>query len=339
MQIRMERYLKWRPWVVLGILGAFFAAGCAALKESRPLILNKEYEKMIAGRLDADYVGTDNCLRACHFHDKRRRDFDLSTMGAQLSRESGMPIVNCESCHGPGSLAIEGITPEKVKADAAKGKQTACDYKTLIDMKKLPAQAKSLICLKCHTANATFNLHNWNASNHNQADVSCSDCHNVHVGHNLKVRPRETAEMCYRCHEDIKAAFKLPNHHPVPERKIFCTDCHDAHGGLSARNLRRDTVKETCTQCHAEKEGPFLFEHADLTEDCRACHTPHGSVNNNLLVARQPFLCLQCHQSHQLTGSTTAEVQRAFYKRCTDCHSQIHGTDLPSASGTGKFTR
>lgn len=335
----MEIHGTWRRWAVGAVLAAFVAAGCAALKESKPIILVKEYEKMILGRLDADYVGTDNCLRACHAHDKKRRDFELSTMGVQLSRESGMPLVNCESCHGPGSLAIEGITPKKVQEDAAGGKVTACNYKTFVDMKKLPAPAKSLICLKCHTANATFNLHNWNVSVHNIGQVSCSDCHNVHAGHNLKVRPRETAEMCDRCHLEVKAAFALPNHHPVPEKKVFCTDCHDPHGGIAEQGLRRDTVKATCTQCHAEKEGPFVFEHADATEDCRTCHTPHGSVNNNLLVLREPFLCLQCHTTHKFTSATTAEDKRAYYTRCTDCHSQIHGTDLPFLNGKGRFTQ
>jgi DmsE family decaheme c-type cytochrome len=333
----MERFLNWRKWMAIGILGAFFAAGCAALKESRPLYPIKEYEKMIAGRLDADYVGTDACLKACHVHDKIRRDFDLSTMGAQLSRESGLPLVNCESCHGAGSLAIDQLTPERIQADAKAGKKTACDYKTFIDIVNLPAQARSLICLKCHTANATFNLHNWNASTHAVSDVSCSDCHKIHGSHNLKVKLRDAAEMCERCHEDIKAAFALPNHHPVPEKKVFCTDCHDPHGGSAENNLRRDTVKATCTQCHAEKEGPFLYEHADISEDCRACHTPHGSVNNNLLILREPYLCLQCHPTHRITGSTTAETKQAYYTRCSDCHSQIHGTDLPSPSGKGRF--
>ena len=335
----MKRTENWNKWLALGILAAFFAAGCAALKDARPILPIKEYEKLIAGRLDADYVGTDACLKACHVHDKRRTDFDLSTMGMQLSRESGLPLVNCESCHGPGSLAIEGLTPEKVAADERAGKRTACDYKTFIDMKKLPAQAKSLICLKCHTANATFNLHNWNASTHAVVDVSCSDCHNIHGGHNLKVTLKETAPMCEKCHQDVKAAFSLPNHHPVPEKKVFCTDCHDPHGGGGEKNLRRETVKATCTQCHPEKEGPFLYEHADLTEDCRTCHTPHGSVNNNLLVLREPYLCLQCHPTHRLTGTTTAEAKQARYTRCSDCHSQIHGSDLPSPSGTGGLTQ
>ncbi|NIS75324.1 MAG: cytochrome C, partial [Deltaproteobacteria bacterium] len=52
---------------------------------------------------------------------------------------------------------------------------------------------------------------------------------------------------------------------------------------------------ETCTQCHAEKGGPFIFEHAENTEDCLTCHNSHGSVNDNLLTIRVPFLCLQCH--------------------------------------------
>lgn len=335
----MNRLMKARKKLAAVLLGVLAVAGCAALKESRPILPIMEYEKLLAGRLDADYVGTDACLSACHVHDKIRRDFDLSTMGVQLSRESGLPLVNCESCHGAGSLAVAGLTPERLAADEKAGKRTACNYKTFLDIKSLPPQARSLICLKCHTANATFNLHTWNASTHNIADVSCSDCHAIHAGHNLKVRPRNMADMCDKCHPDVRAAFALPNHHPVPEKKVFCTDCHDPHGGTAERNLRRDTVKAACTQCHAEKEGPFLYEHADITEDCRICHKPHGSVNNNLLVMREPYLCLQCHAAHRLGGSTTAETKRALFTRCTDCHSQIHGSDLPSASGRGRFTQ
>lgn len=317
----------------------FIFLGCESIRTSKPIMPIKEYEKMIVGRLDADYVGTARCLSACHFHDKLKRDFEGSTMGAQLSGKSGLPLVDCESCHGPGSLAIEGITPEKVEQDRKKGIQTKCKYETLIDYKTLPPQAMSLICLKCHTANATFNLHNWNAGVHNTSDVSCSDCHKIHAGVDLKVKPRDTYKMCTNCHQDVIAEFSLPSHHPLKEQKVFCTDCHDPHGIPTEKSLRKNTVKETCTHCHAEKEGPFVFEHAENTEDCRTCHTPHGSVNNYLLNVRVPFLCLQCHEGHRTGTTATLESKGAFYTNCTDCHSRIHGTDIPSASGTGRFTQ
>lgn len=323
--------------IFIVLLAALY--GCETLKSTKSIMPIEEYERMLVGRLDANYIGTNRCLSACHSHDKIRSDFEASTMGAQMSSESHMPLVNCESCHGPGSLAVEDITPELVAKNAELSKVTACKYDTFIDLKNLPSQAKSLMCLKCHSENATFNLHNFKAGAHAFSDVSCFDCHNVHAGPSLITQPKDTKGMCLKCHQEQAAEFLLPSHHPVIENKVFCTDCHDPHGTASEYLLREDTLKETCTRCHGEKEGPFAFEHADINDDCGACHSPHGSVNNNLLTVREPFLCMQCHSippEHLSTGSTK-QSRGAYFSRCTDCHSQIHGSDLPSTSGKGRF--
>ena len=163
----------------------------------------------------------------------------------------------------------------------------------------------------------------------------------------MKVTHIAAGILCFNCHQDAQAQFSLPSHHPLKEGRVSCVDCHNAHGGFAGHDLLQDSVKETCVQCHSEKRGPFLYEHADVTEDCINCHSPHGSVNNKLLNAREPFLCLQCHDSHRINTDTgggviqgiTLERGMALFTRCTDCHSSIHGSDVPSTSGNGRFTQ
>jgi DmsE family decaheme c-type cytochrome len=138
--------------------------------------------------------------------------------------------------------------------------------------------------------------------------------------------------------------FAQFSHHPVPEHKMACVDCHEPHGTTQESLLLGQTVKAMCTRCHMEFQGPFVFEHADVTETCTNCHQAHGSPNDPLLTAAQPFLCMQCHAGHLGRGTrsaqgtlSTQEMKAALYSRCTDCHSSIHGTDIPSGHGRGSF--
>lgn len=326
----MHRYL---PMMFAVFAFSLFVTACGHLKESKPILPVRAYERMIVGRLDAEYVGTDNCVAKCHKHDKITDDFRHSVHGEQIKPETRLPLVNCESCHGPGSLAIAELEDDPELNDTLKKK---CDTAKFLDIMNLPPQAQSLICLKCHAAASIPTLAHWNASPHALNDVSCFDCHKLHQGPQQKVSHEEMAELCYGCHPEVKAENQLFSHHPLREKKMACVDCHDVHGTTQEKLLRGNTPKETCTRCHMDKQGPFVFEHADVTENCANCHAPHGSVNNNLLNAAMPFLCLQCHGGH--TIANTAGVKQLFTNRCTDCHSQVHGTDIPAPAVTGSGT-
>ena len=315
-------------------------SACSALRESKPILPIREYEKMIVGRTDANYVGTDNCVAKCHKHEKIADEFKHSVHGEQLKHDSRLPLVNCESCHGPGSLAIADIGDNVEFNDANKVK---CNTGTFLDIMNLPPQAQSLICLKCHSSASIPILSHWNTSPHALNDVSCFDCHKLHQGPQQKVSHEEMAELCYGCHPDVKAENALNSRHPIKEKKMPCTDCHNPHGSTQDKLLWGATPKETCTRCHMEKQGPFVFEHADVTENCANCHSPHGSVNRHLLNAAMPFLCLQCHAGHVVnnsvvTSNPTDGIKRLFLNRCTDCHSQIHGSDMPAPALTGSGT-
>ena len=134
---------------------------------------------------------------------------------------------------------------------------------------------------------------------------------------------------------------------PLPEGKMSCNDCHNPHGSPTRPLLKTDTVNETCYECHAEKRGPFLWEHAPVRENCVNCHQAHGSNHDKLLVAPRPVLCQQCHNAavgHPGTfynNSQTAESalqiggvqsQRVIGRACQNCHTQIHGSNHPSGA-------
>jgi DmsE family decaheme c-type cytochrome len=135
---------------------------------------------------------------------------------------------------------------------------------------------------------------------------------------------------------------------------MTCSSCHDVHATTEAQLRTKQRVSDLCFECHQEKEGPFVFEHAPVQEDCRTCHTAHGSVANNLLTANEPMLCLQCHEFHFHAGYRAADepvhignamrqspygarsFNVGFTTKCTQCHSRVHGSDLPSQTVTGR---
>lgn len=219
---------------------------------------------------------------------------------------------------------------------------------------KIRPETRTDLCLRCHEDNSPTMA--WHSSIHSQYGVACADCHNPHPNLHVQgvvniqhtnVRRPERSPMavdepyvCYQCHSDIYAMNAMPSHHPIKEGKMTCTGCHDPHGQTEG-NLREPTVNMVCYRCHAEKQGPFAYEHPPVTEDCTICHEPHGTVTNNLLRQPATFLCLRCHTGHRkgpnfhdgtLMGDVgmSPSLQMAFYTNCTQCHQQIHGSDVPS---------
>src|SRR5439155_617342 len=104
--------------------------------------------------------------------------------------------------------------------------------------------------------------------------------------------PEATTYRCYSCHLQQRAQFNMPFRHRVNEGLIQCTDCHNQHGTggvLEGDHLVRqvrtsDSGDMVCFKCHADKQGPFVFEHAAVRlEGCGSCHVAHGGANAHML--------------------------------------------------------
>jgi DmsE family decaheme c-type cytochrome len=123
---------------------------------------------------------------------------------------------------------------------------------------------------------------------------------------------------------------------------MACSSCHEPHGrpAKSTRSLAMAGYLRTthsgeipCTSCHAEKRGPFVFQHGAISAgDCTSCHEVHGSTNPKMLRRAEVWqLCIECHSP---IGNTLGSQPPAFhnlntarYRNCTSCHVAIHGSN------------
>lgn len=239
---------------------------------------------------------------------------------------------SCQNCHGESKAHVD---------NAAKADPRPLPEVVFGDSKEKHASApanQSKACLTCHESGKRMH---WKGSVHDNEDVACTNCHEVHTANDPVMDKLAQTEVCLDCHKKKRAELHRPSAHPVLEGKVACSDCHNPHGSNGPTLLAAATLNETCYTCHAEKRGPFLWEHEPAREDCGLCHKPHGSVNDNLLKNRAPWLCQQCHlaQFHPSTAysgtglpgaSTPSGAQQLLGKNCMNCHPQVHGSNHPS---------
>jgi DmsE family decaheme c-type cytochrome len=300
------------------------------------------------GDAAAEPPGPEVC-KGCH--EAYFETFVNSTHGKAAHPRTPAAKGGCFSCHGDGT--------EHVKAGGGRGVGGIINPAS----KKMSAADKDRICLTCHEANR--HLAFWDSGKHRKNDVSCTNCHSTHGSQDqlLKVTNPQIAplvntskvpqqEVCFNCHKDIRALVMRPSHHPIVEGKVKCTSCHNPHGALSPAMVNAESIKELCTTCHADKRGPFMFEHAPVEESCLNCHNPHGSRSVKLLNEKVPNLCQDCHDAAQHpgtmydadnnfrapSGATSGPNTRFIARSCMNCHNEIHGSNSP-AGRARRFVR
>ena len=190
-------------------------------------------------------------------------------------------------------------------------------------------EQNNAICLGCHErGDRTY----WNGSTHETRGVACTECHTVMRQVSRKAALKTVVEMetCFQCHKDRRAQIFRSSHMPIREGKITCSNCHNSHGSATEALLRENSVNDNCYKCHAEKRGPFLFEHAPVRENCASCHDPHGTNNEYLLKVSRPRLCAECHGfGHGAIFSGPLAVE-SVGRSCQNCHTAVHGSNSPA---------
>jgi DmsE family decaheme c-type cytochrome len=275
-----------------------------------------------------EYVGSTVC-RTCHpaitVNFFKNPHYQSVASGKELPEKTG-----CESCHGPGGEHV----------------LTKGDKSEIIAFSQLkPAEALNN-CLRCHAE--SLGRANIRKSSHTMAQIACPSCHSIHKSATQKfLLAKEQRDVCYACHQSVRAQFSQPFKHRVNEGFMTCSDCHNPHGApaptwaMGRKPKMMDLAlgnEQPCLKCHVEYRGPFLYEHPAIRVDgCTSCHMPHGSSHARLLTRPAVFtMCLECHNGAGNFGRQANGIQLTppshnladpKFRNCTTCHVRIHGSN------------
>lgn len=277
--------------------------------------------------------GADTCL-GCHDEEADTATFTTASIFKTRHvqrRNAHSPFgpggLQCEACHGPGAR------------HSTKGSKKTTTINSFKSNSYLPVAERNQACLGCHQGAMRSG---WHAGAHERGNVACTDCHKLHVEKDAVLAKASQPPVCYACHKQQRADAHKASTHPLRSGNMACSDCHNAHGSTNVAMLTQPTLNQTCFTCHADKRGPMLWEHAPVAEDCGLCHTSHGSVRAALLNKSPPLLCQQCHSvaGHPAVARTGAALPGGtgggsiflLAGSCTNCHSQVHGSNHPAGA-------
>lgn len=292
----------------------------------------------------AQAVDPETCA-GCHAESVA--SYQASIHGKKGHPKSPASALGCASCHANSA--------EHAKAGGGRGAGGIGNPSPR--NKTMTAAQKDAVCQSCHADNR--HLAFWDSGRHRKNDVTCANCHTAHGSQTALLRVENPAispyvntsqlpqqEVCFTCHRDVRAQVMRPSHHPIQEGKIKCSSCHNPHGALSPAMLNHESINAQCTSCHADKRGPFMFDHPPVEENCLNCHSPHGSRSAKLLKEKVPNICQDCHDASQHPGtaydltdsfrgpSLGGTINSRFVARsCMNCHNEVHGSNVPGGRG------
>lgn len=169
----------------------------------------------------------------------------------------------CESCHGPS--AAHANFPLQVK-NVRFGNNSA---NSKVEQNNM--------CLNCHRDEQRKD---WHGGMHEQAKLSCANCHTIHKERDPLLDNTKSAMVCVNCHKDKKIAQHIKGLHIIEAGKVSCTDCHNPHAKLDTK---------LCVNCHKQDKQTLAKQsakaqsfHATVIEKKLSCLKCHSGVAHDV---------------------------------------------------------
>ncbi len=228
--------------------------------------------------------------------------------------------IDCERCHGPGSLHVLDRQNNR-PVDTSK----TPDY-TIVNPRRLSTELQNNVCQRCH-------LQGIAVLNDNKTFFDFRPGMKLAEVMNVFMPEYEGAQDKMIMASHVERMKKSQCY--LQSGKMSCINCHDPH--VSVKSTPRIKYLNACQSCHSgggQKQCTETMQaRAAKNNDCVTCHMPHnGSIDiphvavTDHYIRKRPiadttvkkitaFFGLKCFNNDRPDAITTARGYMEFYER------------------------
>ena len=194
------------------------------------------------------------------------------------NRFARVPLgIDCERCHGPGSIHVREKRAGRF-VDVAR----EVDY-TLVNPAKLPPDLQMNVCERCHTQAAAVYREGRGPADF-RPGMRLGDVEQVFWPQGADSTTHFRMEM-HPARLRMSACFRGSREPGRGLAPLTCLTCHDPH--VSVRSVGAEVFNAACQACHAPEHpeaAPVCTEAAVVRAggagDCVSCHMPKTGVTD-----------------------------------------------------------
>lgn len=225
--------------------------------------------------------------------------------------------IDCERCHGPGSIHVNEKKKGEV-VDTSKGP----DY-SIVNPRRLSTEQQNNLCMRCHLQGITVlnddkTFFDFKPSqllqqtmNTFMPSYSGSQNHMIMASHVERMKMsacylKSEKMSCITCHNPhVSVKFT-----PTQQYNTACISCHKESQTCTADPTELKKMNSNCVQCHMPKNGSIDIPHVAVT-DHYIRKNPSAKVDEKV----SQFIGMICYNNAKVDHRTQARSYLEFYER------------------------